>query len=108
MDEQTRCDVAAAFQDAVVDTLLLKCKRAIKQTNYKRLVIAGGVSANTLLRERLKKTMSGMGVELFYPRVEFCTDNGAMIAYAGCQRLLEGGVVDHAIQVKARWPLDQL
>jgi len=108
LDEQTRCDVAAAFQDAVVDTLLLKCKRAIKQTNYKRLVIAGGVSANTLLRERLKKTMSGMGVELFYPRVEFCTDNGAMIAYAGCQRLLEGGVVDHAIQVKARWPLDQL
>jgi len=105
---QTRSDIACAFQTAVVDTLAMKCKRAIKQTDYKRLVIAGGVSANTLLREKLKKVMGGMGVEVYYPRLEFCTDNGAMIAFAGCQRLLAGEVSDHAIQVRARWPLDQL
>lgn len=108
LTEQTRSDIACAFQTAVVDTLMLKCKRAIKQTDYKRLVIAGGVSANTLLRERLKSVMGGMGVEVYYPRLEFCTDNGAMIAFAGCQRLLAGEVSDHAIRVKARWPLDQL
>ena len=105
---QTRSDIACAFQTAVVDTLAMKCKRAIKQTDYKRLVIAGGVSANTLLREKLKKVMGAMGVEVYYPRLEFCTDNGAMIAFAGCQRLLAGEVSDHAIQVRARWPLDQL
>jgi len=108
LTEQTRSDIACAFQEAVVDTLVLKCKRAIKQTEYKRLVIAGGVSANTVLREQLKKVMGGMGVEVYYPRLEFCTDNGAMIAFAGCRRLLAGESSDHAIQVKARWPLDQL
>lgn len=108
LDEQTRKDIASAFQSAVVDTLVLKCKRALKQTEYKRLVIAGGVSANIMLRQRLKKTMSGMGVEVYYPRLEFCTDNGAMIAFAGCQRLLAGAPSDNAIKVKARWPLDQL
>jgi len=108
LSDQTRSDIAFAFQEAVVDTLMLKCKRAIKQTSYKRLVIAGGVSANLMLREKLQKTMSGMGVDVYYPRLEFCTDNGAMIAYAGCQHLLAGEASDHAIGVKARWPLDQM
>jgi len=108
LSDKTRSDIACAFQTAVVDTLAMKCKRAIKQTDYKRLVIAGGVSANTLLREKLKKVMGGMGVEVYYPRLEFCTDNGAMIAFAGCQRLLAGESSDHSIQVRARWPLDQL
>ncbi len=108
LTEKTRSDIACAFQTAVVDTLTMKCKRAIKQTDYKRLVIAGGVSANTLLREKLKNVMGGMGVEVYYPRLEFCTDNGAMIAFAGCQRLLAGESSDYSIQVKARWPLDQL
>lgn len=108
LTEQTRSDIAYAFQEAVVDTLVLKCKRAIKQAKYSRLVIAGGVSANTLLREQLKKTMGGMGVKVYYPRVEFCTDNGAMIAFAGAKRLQAGAVADSGIRVKARWPLDQL
>jgi len=108
LDEQTRSDIAWAFQDAVADTLVMKCKRAIKKTEYKRLVIAGGVSANTLLRERLHTVMGGMQVELYYPRLEFCTDNGAMIAYVGCCRLLRGEYQDKAISVRARWPLDQL
>jgi len=108
LGEQTQNDIAFAFQEAVVDTLIMKCKRAIKQAKYRRLVIAGGVSANTMLRERLKTTMGGMGVEVYYPRVEFCTDNGAMIAFAGCKRLQADGASDQRISVKARWPLDQL
>lgn len=75
-DEQTRADIAFAFQEAVVDTLAIKCKRALKQTGLKRLVIAGGVSANKYLRQELEKLMKGMKGEVFYPRTEFCTDNG--------------------------------
>ncbi len=107
-DEQTRADIAYAFQEAVVDTLAIKCKRALKETGYKRLVIAGGVSANTSLRKELEATMKKVGGEVFYPRTEFCTDNGAMIAYAGMQRLKSGEKSDLSVTAKPRWPIDQL
>lgn len=107
-DPQTRADIAYAFQDAVVDTLAIKCKRALKQTGYKRLVIAGGVSANKSLRQQLETLMKGMHGEVFYPRTEFCTDNGAMIAYAGMQRLKNNELMDLGVKVYPRWPIDQL
>ncbi|WP_064605963.1 tRNA (adenosine(37)-N6)-threonylcarbamoyltransferase complex transferase subunit TsaD [Photobacterium sp. J15] len=107
-DEQTRADIAFAFQEAVVDTLAIKCKRALKQTGFKRLVIAGGVSANKYLRQELEKLMTGMKGEVFYPRTEFCTDNGAMIAYAGMQRLKNQETMDLGVKAFPRWPIDQL
>ena len=107
-DDQCCADIAHAFQEAVVDTLVIKCRRAIKQTAYKRLVIAGGVSANTRLRERLEQALDKVGASVFYARPEFCTDNGAMIAFAGYQRLLAGETSDLPVIVKPRWPLDQL
>lgn len=107
-DEQTRADIAFAFQEAVADTLAIKCRRALKQTGMKRLVMAGGVSANTYLRQELEAMMKKIGGEVFYPRTEFCTDNGAMIAYAGMQRLKNGETTDLAVQAKPRWPIDQL
>ncbi|TMO44735.1 tRNA (adenosine(37)-N6)-threonylcarbamoyltransferase complex transferase subunit TsaD [Pseudoalteromonas ruthenica] len=107
-DSQTKADIAHAFQTAVIDTLAIKCKRALKQTSIKRLVIAGGVSANTYLREQLAKVMQGMQGEVYYPRPAFCTDNGAMIAYAGMQRLKAGQTGDVSTQVMPRWPIDSL
>lgn len=107
-DQQTMADIACAFQEAVADTLAIKCRRALEQTGCSRLVIAGGVSANTRLRERLKQSMAKVGGDVFYARHEFCTDNGAMIAYAGCQRLLAGQCDDLAITAMPRWPLDSL
>ncbi|WPP00355.1 tRNA (adenosine(37)-N6)-threonylcarbamoyltransferase complex transferase subunit TsaD [Pseudomonas sp. HR96] len=106
--EQTRSDIALAFQQAVVETLTIKCKRALKQAELKRLVIAGGVSANKALRESLEDMLGGLGGEVFYARPQFCTDNGAMIAYAGCQRLQAGQHESLAISVQARWPMEQL
>lgn len=106
--EQTRCDIALAFQRAVVETLTIKCKRALKQTGLKSLVIAGGVSANTALRTSLETMLKELRGHVFYARPRFCTDNGAMIAYAGCQRLLAGQQDGPAIQVQARWPMEQL
>jgi len=106
--EQTRCDIALAFQTAVVETLAIKCKRALKQAGLKSLVIAGGVSANRALRETLEQMLGELGGHVFYARPRFCTDNGAMIAYAGCQRLLAGQREGPAIAVKARWPMEQL
>ncbi len=108
LDEQTRCDIAYAFQDAVVDTLMIKCRRALKQTGYKRLVVAGGVSANKQLRHNLAELMKKQKGEVFYPRPEFCTDNGAMIAYAGFLRLKNGEQSDLSISVKPRWPMTEL
>lgn len=105
-DEQTQADVARAFEDAVVDTLSIKCERALRQTGLRRLVVAGGVGANQRLRARLKAMAEALGGEVFYPRPEFCTDNGAMIAYAGCIRLETGG--PRSSPVTARWPLDSL
>jgi N6-L-threonylcarbamoyladenine synthase len=108
IDQQTLADIACAFEDAVVDTLAIKCKRALQQTGLKQLVIAGGVSANRNLREKLGAMVQKERAELFYARPEFCTDNGAMIAYAGCQRLLAGQQADLTIQCRPRWPLDTL
>jgi N6-L-threonylcarbamoyladenine synthase len=108
MDEQTHADVAYAFQEAVVDTLAIKCRRALQQCELKRLVIAGGVSANTSLREKLGEITKKLGGEVFYPRPEFCTDNGAMIAYAGLQRLKAGTNADLSFKATPRWPLDTL
>lgn len=106
--EQTRCDVALAFQQAVVETLTIKCRRALKQTGLDSLVIAGGVSANQALRLSLEDMLAALKGKVFYARPAFCTDNGAMIAYAGCQRLLAGQHQDLAISVQARWPMEQL
>lgn len=106
--EQTKANIAYAFQEAVVDTLIIKCKRALKQTGMKRLVIAGGVSANTMLRAEMKALMQDLKGEVFYPSLAYCTDNGAMIAYAGMQRLKAGETLALSSQAKPRWPLDTL
>lgn len=107
-DAQTKADIAHAFQCAVVDTLAIKCKRALKETGLKRLVMAGGVSANRQLRAQLAQMMTELGGEVFYPRPEYCTDNGAMIAYAGLQRLKAGHTVGLELNVQPRWSLDTL
>ncbi|MBN8412305.1 MULTISPECIES: tRNA (adenosine(37)-N6)-threonylcarbamoyltransferase complex transferase subunit TsaD [Halomonas] len=109
LDAQARADVARAFEEAVADTLAIKCRRALKQTGLKRLVVAGGVSANVRLRARLEDATAKQGAKVYYPRGRFCTDNGAMIAYAGAQRLLAGerDVVGQ-MQAVPRWPMDQL
>lgn len=107
-DAQTRADIARAFEDAVVDTLTIKCKRALEQTGFKRLVMAGGVSANQALRRRMAHVMQQRGGDVFYARPEFCTDNGAMIAYAGMVRLKSGLNADLGVSVRPRWPLAEL
>ncbi|WP_067706162.1 tRNA (adenosine(37)-N6)-threonylcarbamoyltransferase complex transferase subunit TsaD [Erwinia sp. ErVv1] len=107
-DDQTRADIARAFEDAVVDTLAIKCKRALEQTGFKRLVIAGGVSANRTLRAKMAEVMKARGGEVFYARPEFCTDNGAMIAYAGMVRLRSGTDAELGVTVRPRWPLSEL
>jgi len=107
-DDQTRADIARAFEDAVVDTLAIKCKRALEQTGFKRLVMAGGVSANRTLRAKLAEMMYKRGGEVFYARPEFCTDNGAMIAYAGLVRLQSGANPELSVSVRPRWPLAEL
>lgn len=107
-NEQTQANICRAFEEAVVDTLMIKSRRAIQQVGVKTLVIAGGVGANQRLRASLQAMMEKEGGELFYPRVEFCTDNGAMIAYAGCLRLEAGEVEPLAINVRARWPMSEL
>ncbi len=103
-----RADIARAFEDAVVDTLVIKCRRALRETGLKRLVVAGGVSANARLRQGLNRFAAGERARVYYPRQEFCTDNGAMIAYAGCLRLLAGEHASLAFRVRARWPLEEL
>ena len=108
LTEQSKADIAYAFQEAVVDTLAIKCKRALKQTGLKRLVIAGGVSANKQLRQTLAELMQQFGGEVFYPQPQFCTDNGAMIAYAGFLRLKQGQQQDLAIEVRPRWTMTEL
>lgn len=108
LDEQTRCDIAHAFQQAVVDTILIKCKRALQQTGYKRLVMAGGVSANKQLRADLAEMMKSLSGEVYYPRPQFCTDNGAMIAYTGFLRLKHGEQTDLSVSVKPRWAMTEL
>ncbi len=101
-DDQTCADIARAFEEAVVSTLVIKCRRALEATGFKRLVIAGGVSANKRLRNELETALQKIGAQVFYARHEFCTDNGAMIAYAGAQRLAAGHSEGSAINVRPR------
>ncbi len=108
LPESIKADIAAAFQSAVVDTLVIKCRRALQQTGISRLIIAGGVSANQELRLALGEMVKKQQAELFYARPKFCVDNGAMIAYAGCQRLLAGQGEDLSIEVRPRWPMTEL
>jgi N6-L-threonylcarbamoyladenine synthase len=105
---QERADIARAFEEAVVDTLMIKCRRALAETGIGRLVVAGGVGANQRLRERLSAVMQREGGRVFYPRPEFCTDNGAMIACAGYQRLRAGRAEGLAVRVLPRWSLEEL
>lgn len=104
-DEQARADVARAFVEAVVDTLAIKCGRAVKQTGINRLVAAGGVSANRQLREKLKAMADETGGRVFYPRPEFCTDNGAMIAYTGYVKISAGRSEPLEFAAYPRWPI---
>ncbi len=106
--EQDKADIAYAFQKATAETLTIKCRRALQQTGIKTLVIAGGVSANKQIRSDLLEMTKKENAKLFFPRLEFCTDNGAMIAYAGCQRLLASQQENLEIYAKPRWPIDQL
>ncbi len=101
---EAKADIARAFQDAVVETLARKCERALKATGLKTLVVAGGVSANLALREALHALPN---IQVYFPRHEFCTDNGAMIAYAGCQRLIAGEKADLSIHTHPRWTLSE-
>jgi len=108
LDEQTRADIALAFESAVVDTLVIKCRRALEATGCKRLVMAGGVSANKRLRAALEGMAEKLAATVFYARPEFCTDNGAMIAYAGAQRLKAGQRDGERIVAVPRWPMNTL
>jgi len=103
-----RADIAAGFERAVVETLAIKCRRAMRQTRAAQLVVAGGVGANRSLRDTLRRDGEEHGWRVSYPRPEFCTDNGAMIAYAGALRLLGGECAGTDIDARARWPLDKL
>jgi N6-L-threonylcarbamoyladenine synthase len=113
LNDQDRADIARAFEEAVVDTLTIKCRRAVEQTGVPRLVVAGGVSANSRLRERLAERLNA---EVYYAAPRLCTDNGAMIAYAGCRRLMAmqhlelpgDPAADLSITIRARWPLTEL
>ncbi len=106
--DQTRADVARAFQDAVVDTLVGKCDRALKQTGRNALVVAGGVSANIHLRAKLDALLAKRKGRAYFPRLAYCTDNGAMIAFAGALRLLAGERSGDGIAARPRWPLVEL
>jgi N6-L-threonylcarbamoyladenine synthase len=108
LDEQTRADAALAFEEAVVDTLVIKCRRALEATDARTLVIAGGVGANRRLRAQMLAMGERDGVRVVYPRVEFCTDNAAMIALLGHLRLSAGQHDDLAIRARARWPMTEL
>ena len=101
-------DIARAFEEAVVDTLVIKCRRGLEQTGMQRLIVAGGVGANRRLRGAIAGLAHEMDCQVHYPRIEFCTDNGAMVAYAGCQRLLAGECEGLSFKTRARWPLDEM
>lgn len=107
-DEQTRADIALAFEEAVIDTLLIKSQRALQQTGLKTLVIAGGVGANQRLRTQLQVLANNLKIQVFYPRPIFCTDNGAMIAYAGYMRLQAGYHEPLSFNVQPRWSMEKL
>ena len=108
LSPQLRADVARAVQEAIVDTLVAKALRALEYTGLGALVVSGGVSANQLLRERLSAAAARAGARVYYPRIEFSTDNAAMIAVAGLKRLEAGQHDDLAIHARAQWPLESL
>jgi N6-L-threonylcarbamoyladenine synthase len=108
LDDQRKADIAHAAQEAIVETLVAKSLRALEQTGLDVLVVSGGVSANQLLRERMAQETTRRGARVFYPRIEFCTDNAAMIAVAGLARLEAGQKEGLGIQARARWPLSSL
>lgn len=106
--EQDKADIAFAFQQAIAETLAIKCKRALQQTGLKKLIVAGGVSANQEIRRQLQQTAQKESAQIYFPRPEFCTDNGAMIAYTGCQRLQAGQTQELEIFARPRWPMEEL
>ncbi|VAW52079.1 N(6)-L-threonylcarbamoyladenine synthase [hydrothermal vent metagenome] len=108
LSQQSKADISLAFEEAVVDTLKIKCRRALEQQRCKTLVIAGGVGANKRLRTQMAEMVEENGGELFYPRIEFCTDNGAMIAQVGCFRLMAGETQPLEIDARARWSMQDL
>ncbi len=105
---QDKADIARAFEEAVAETIGIKCRRALQQTGLQRLLVAGGVSANRQIRETLTAMTGQMRAEIFFPRLDFCTDNGAMIAYAGWQRLRAGKRERLEFVARPRWPLAEL
>ena len=107
-DTQTMADIAVAFEEAVVDTLAIKCRRALEATGLRTLVLAGGVGANQRLRITLRTMAAQTGARIHYPKLEFCTDNGAMIAYAGLVRLKSGQGDDLALHARPRWLMTDL
>jgi N6-L-threonylcarbamoyladenine synthase len=107
-DPQTRADIALAFEQAVAETLTIKCRRAMQQTGHKRLVVAGGVGANKRIRAHLLALCESLGGRCHFPRTAFCTDNGAMIAYAGWLRLQSGQTEPPVIGATPRWSLESL
>jgi len=106
--DQDRADIALAFQAAVTETVKIKCRLAVEQTGLTQMVIAGGVSANQALRQSLEVLTRETGCRVYYPELKLCTDNGAMIAYAGLQHLQKGHSEDLAIHVRPRWPMTEL
>jgi N6-L-threonylcarbamoyladenine synthase len=106
LDDQTRADLASACQDAIVEVLVKKSLAALAQTGLHRLVVAGGVSANDRLRSQLDAAANRGGYEVYYPRMEFCTDNGAMIAFAAALRADRSSSSEYAFTVRPRWDLD--
>ena len=108
LDEQTISDIALEFQEAATDSLVIKCRRAIRQTGHRGLVVAGGVGANRSLRQKLADMAEQENIKVYFPRPEFCTDNGAMIAHVGCLRLMGGEQDALDISVRPRWSLEEL
>jgi N6-L-threonylcarbamoyladenine synthase len=115
IDAQTKADIARAFQESVVDVLVAKSLAALAQTGERQLVVAGGVGANKQLRAQLTRAVQKLGGEVFYPPLEFCTDNGAMIAFAGALRLQRPATSNHeearaaaSFTIKPRWDLEEI
>jgi len=108
LNDDLRAAIAHAFQSAVVDTLRIKCQRALAETGYHNLVVAGGVGANRQLRATLEQFASAQHARVYFPTLEYCTDNGAMIAYAGALRVLAGQRDEAVVDVLPRWSLESL